>query len=214
MRDLNGSGCHKDYNLFSCDGNWERTTIAAKDDMVLSKAVELCGLAIYGGTGRLDGWDLLQSSSVDAAVLKHRASELLIQIQSTLPLVEYEKPERVELEDIGPNQSQNVTTVSAPVSYVASPNHRALPSHVHVSVSEPQLSQGDNPNVASQKPLYIQTGGDLGSSEHLESGGTEVSEQILKAQKKTSSMFDHILLPLHLTFYLTHDSRSKDVTAR
>lgn len=75
---------------FSCDSNWQRTSTAGVDDSILSKAVELQGLSVVGGTGGLEGWDVLSSLTVGEAELKQTASNLLARIRCSLP-IHYQK---------------------------------------------------------------------------------------------------------------------------
>lgn len=71
--------------VLSCDVNWKRTDSASLDENLLSKAMDLRSLAMYCGTGQLDGWE---SMNEHPSQLKQRASELLIGIQAALPVVE------------------------------------------------------------------------------------------------------------------------------
>lgn len=61
--------------------------MTTNSDHVLSKMIDLRGLSIYGGTGRLNIWESLTDIEGD---IKEVATKLLAQIKNALPT--YEKP--------------------------------------------------------------------------------------------------------------------------
>lgn len=112
--------------------------------------------------------------------------------------------------------SDGLTVQSTHASHNVSPSRSFLQSQCHVSASEPQLhsarnlSQNHGPSL---RPTIHQAGCTFGTAV---AASPEVHSHMLDSQLKgfSHSTFDYILLPLHLTFYFTNDTGSKDVTAR
>lgn len=67
------------------------------DEKILSKTMDLRGLSIYGGTGQLDGWDILSPRRSGKIDLKQQATELLVRIECSLPDIHYKRHGKIPL---------------------------------------------------------------------------------------------------------------------